>query len=385
MFPIRDDGIEVNWGISDITAKELLKDGYIHVGKYCPDKPQKWILSRLTEGRVNDIKSGRAEVIGHRHDGSVIAIYKDNKKRYPVSVWNKESHNAETQGSSLLSSIFSNGRFPYPKSLYAVFDCLKLFIANNPQALIVDFFAGSGTTLHAVNLLNAEDGGHRRCIMVTNNEVSEAEEKKMAEAGLKPGDKEWEKYGIARYVTWPRTACTITGVNVNNKSLNGYYGAEIERYIPDESNPKLYKKKRVPAYPELSNMRMSDGFKANAVFFKLGFLDKNAVAVGRQFKELLSTLWMKAGAHGPCPVIEDGVPDMLILPENRMAILNEENCFGGFVEQLAAHPEIDVVFLVTDYDAGFAAMTAALPGKQTYQLYRNYLDNFRINAGRNAR
>ena len=147
----------------------------------------------------------------------------------------------------------------------------------------------------------------------------------------------------------------------------------------------MYKKKRVPAYPELSNMRMSDGFKANAVFFKLGFLDKNAVAVGRQFKELLSTLWMKAGAHGPCPVIEDGVPDMLILPENRMAILNEENCFGGFVEQLAAHPEIDVVFLVTDYDAGFAAMTAALPGKQTYQLYRNYLDNFRINAGRNAR
>ena len=385
VFPIRDDGIEVNWGISDITAKELLKDGYIHVGKYCPDKPQKWILSRLTEGRVNDIKSGRAEVIGHRHDGSVIAIYKDNKKRYPVSVWNKESHNAETQGSSLLSSIFSNGRFPYPKSLYAVFDCLKLFIANNPQALIVDFFAGSGTTLHAVNLLNAEDGGHRRCIMVTNNEVSEAEAKKMAEAGLKPGDKEWEKYGIARYVTWPRTACTITGVNVNNKSLNGYYGAEIERYIPDESNPKLYKKKRVPAYPELSNMRMSDGFKANAVFFKLGFLDKNAVAVGRQFKELLSTLWMKAGAHGPCPVIEDGVPNMLILPENRMAILNDENCFGDFAEQLAEHPEIDVVFLVTDYEAGFAAMTAALPGKQTYQLYRDYLDNFRINAGRNAR
>jgi len=110
-----------------------LKNGYIRVGKYCPNKPQKWILSRLTEGRVNDIESGRAEVIGHRPDGSVIAVYKQNKKRYPVSVWNKESHNAETQGSSLLNGIFSNGRFPYPKSLYAVFDCLKMFVANNPQ------------------------------------------------------------------------------------------------------------------------------------------------------------------------------------------------------------------------------------------------------------
>jgi adenine-specific DNA-methyltransferase len=76
---------------------------------------------------------------------------------------------------------------------------------------------------------------------------------------------------------------------------------------------------------------------------------------------------------------------MLILPENRMAILNDENCFGDFAEQLAKYPEIDVVYIVTDYEAGFAAMTAALPGKTTYQLYRDYLDNFRINAGRNAR
>jgi adenine-specific DNA-methyltransferase len=48
-------------------------------------------------------------------------------------------------------------------------------VANKPNALVVDFFAGSGTTLHAVNLLNAEDGGNRRCVMVTNNEVSEEE------------------------------------------------------------------------------------------------------------------------------------------------------------------------------------------------------------------
>ena len=104
-----------------------------------------------------------------------------------------------------------------------------------------------------------------------------------------------------------------------------------------------------------------------------------------QFKELLSILWMKAGAIGKCPTIVADVPDMLILPENKMAILNDENRFGAFVEKLAQHPEIEVVYLVTDYESSFVSMTQALEGKTTYQLYRDYLDNFRINAGRNSR
>ena len=104
-----------------------------------------------------------------------------------------------------------------------------------------------------------------------------------------------------------------------------------------------------------------------------------------QFKELLSTLWMKAGAIGKCPTIDASVPDMLILPNNKMAILNDENQFGEFAEQLTQHPEIEVVYLVTDYESSFVAMTQALEGKTTYQLYRDYLDNFRINAERNGR
>lgn len=130
---------------------------------------------------------------------------------------------------------------------------------------------------------------------------------------------------------------------------------------------------------------MADGFKANAVFFKLGFLDKTKVSLGMQFKELLSILWMKAGAIGKCPTIDGGIPDMLILPENKMAILNDENRFGAFAEKLVQHPEIEVVYLVTDYESSFVSMTQTLEGKITYQLYRDYLDNFRINAGRNSR
>ena len=91
------------------------------------------------------------------------------------------------------------------------------------------------------------------------------------------------------------------------------------------------------------------------------------------------------GAIGKCPVVDAFVPDMLILPENKMAILNDENQFGVFAEKLAEHPEIDVVYLVTDYEGSFVAMSRELQGKTTYQLYRDYLDNFRINAGRNSR
>ena len=135
-------------------------------------------------------------------------------------------------------------------------------------------------------------------------------------------------------------------------------------------------------YPSLAQMEKADGFKANAAFFKLGFLDKNAVALGRQFKEMLPTLWMKAGAHGACPNIGKTVPEMLILPENKMAVLVDEKAYMAFSEKLDEHPEIETVFIVTDSDGGYRDMISGLDVKESYQLYRDYLDNFRIGAVR---
>ncbi|WP_202906112.1 hypothetical protein, partial [Clostridium botulinum] len=66
--------------------------------------------------------------------------------------------------------------------------------------------------------------------MVTNNEVSEVEAKTFEEEGKHPGEDSWEKYGIARYVTWPRTVCSIKGVDINGKKLNGRYGITKEEY-----------------------------------------------------------------------------------------------------------------------------------------------------------
>ena len=132
-----------------------------------------------------------------------------------------------------------------------------------------------------------------------------------------------------------------------------------------------------------SDLPMSDGFKANAAFFKLSFLDKTSVALGRQFKELLPVLWMKGGAIGKCPVLEgEELPDMLVLPKNKMAVLIDEIFYPEFEQQLTQHPEIQTVFIVTDSEAAYREMIRAYEGKDCYQLYRDYLDNFRINTGR---
>lgn len=353
VWPLRKDGTEGNWQISADNLKELIKCGYVMLGRLSNNTVPIYYLKK---GEIAKVKDGTYEISGYREDGSIIS---DTEVRSLVTgtQWRIASHDASIGGTNLLKSFFVSSRFTFPKSLYAVHDTIRFFVANKPKALIVDFFAGSGTTLHAVNLLNAEDDGQRRCILVTNNEVSADEAKELTKKGFKPGDPEWERLGIAHYVTWERTRCSIEGHDVNGEPLKGNYLG--------------------------SDLPMADGFKANAAFFKLGFLDKTRVALGAQFKELLPVLWMKANAVGVCPTLEgDDLPDMLVLPQNHFAVLLEEPSFKKFSEELAKHPEINTVFIVTDSVNAYREMIRSMDGKETYQLYRDYLDNFRINTGR---
>lgn len=110
VFPIRDDGTEMNWAMINTTAEEMLKKGYIRVGRYTPKKPQKWELSYLLSGVIDDIESGRATIIGKNPDGSVKAIYVEDKKKAPVSVWMRQNHNSETEGTNLIKNIFTEKR-----------------------------------------------------------------------------------------------------------------------------------------------------------------------------------------------------------------------------------------------------------------------------------
>lgn len=355
IWPIKPDGSEGCWQISQTSIETLLKKGYI---KVTYSKKWGYVAQYLAEGEREKVESGVFPIIGKDEYGTLILGEAGGAGApfIPGTQWRISSHSAREQGASLLNKIFPDQRFSFPKSLYAVHDAIRFFVTSKPNALIVDFFAGSGTTLHAVNLLNSEYGGNRRCIMVTNNEVSADEAKTLSDSGYNPDDEEWEKFGIARYVTWPRTVCSIEGHDVKGNPLKGNYLG--------------------------NNKPMADGFEANAVFFKLGFLDKTSVALGRQFKEMLPTLWMKAGAIGACPTVSEDIPDMLILPENKFAVLINEMSYMTFEKHIAEHSEIETIYIVTDSEPGYREMIASFEGKNTYQLYRDYLDNFRINNGR---
>lgn len=357
VFPIKNDGTEMNWGVTPDTLKELMKYNFVRVKKNAKNKPQQYLLHYISYVQIEAIKNGKASIEGYNSDGTAIVVEEEGHIIRPGSAWNIPSHNAGTYGSEILASVIGEKRFNFPKSLYSVLDDLRYFLSGKPNALVVDFFAGSGTTMHAINLLNAEDNGNRRCILVTNNEVSADEAKVLSLQGYRPGDKEWNQLGIARNVTWTRTRCSILGKTIKEKPIVGTY----------LNNEQL----------------MSDGFKANVAFYKLSFLDKTSVALGRQFKELLPVLWMKGNAIGRCPELEtNDIPEMMILPENKMAILNDEIYYSEFDEEIQKHPEIKTVFIVTDSESAYREMIRHYDDKECYQLYRDYLDNFRINTGR---
>lgn len=195
IWPLDSAGRERVWGASAETLREYFKKGYAKV----THKGAKYSVQYITTGVINDIDTGKLNVTGKDSDGGIVGTYSEGKAQMPQNQWNIPSHNATTYGTNLLKDIVGN-RFTFPKSLYAVHDCLKHSIREKKDALVIDFFSGSGTTLHAVNLLNAEDGGHRRCIMVTNNEVSADEAKMLKDKGCQPGDAEWEK-------AWHRSLC----------------------------------------------------------------------------------------------------------------------------------------------------------------------------------
>lgn len=470
-WPIRNDGSYGRWSVGAETLRDLISKGYVSCGKY--DSSRKtWGISYISQPNQKLIEEGRIVIVGRDPKTNVVSVeYASDENRVIKTVWHRTSHDAGAYGTDLVTEIIGQtNAFSFPKSLYATHDSIASIVRGKKDALILDFFAGSGTTLNAVNLLNYEDGGSRRCILITNNEVSDSDAKDLIKAGDVPGTQIWESHGICRSVTWPRTKYSILGVHSDGSPLQKDYTTtrtieeETERTIRQiRFNPEqiadikirkdivsLIGKDKLPqnlvkpgieflvsekhsvsilfspsAYTDwiaalegqdhvtefyvvtpnnkefkmikellnetlgaisiskVEKFPMADGFKANAAFFKLGFLDKASVRVGRQFREMLPTLWMKAGCYGPCPTLDGKrIPEYMVLPDNHMAILNDNSCYAKFAEEVQNAPEVETVYLVTDSDADYRGMSRGLNVKQTYQLYRDYLDNFRINSRR---
>ena len=84
----------------------------------------------------------------------------------PKTVWTDSAYDAASRGTKLLGHLFGDTKvFDYPKSVYAIQDVVRTVVGENDEALILDYFAGSGTTAHAVINLNREDEGQRKYIL----------------------------------------------------------------------------------------------------------------------------------------------------------------------------------------------------------------------------
>ena len=175
IWPMHAGNIEGRWQTSPDNLRALINKGFVKLGKFSGDETM--AISYLKRGEQQKVESGFYKIVGHRDDGSIIVDSEiEDAPFLPGTQWNIPSHNAKQNGTILLSSILGKDKFPFPKSLYAVHDALRFFVADKPEAVILDFFAGSGTTLHATMELNKEDGGKRQCILVTNNENNICEE-----------------------------------------------------------------------------------------------------------------------------------------------------------------------------------------------------------------
>ncbi len=356
VFPIRPDGTEMNWGITVGPARKRLESGYLRVGKYTAEAPQPYAISYLTAGIIEDIRNGRVAITGRAADGSVIANYVTGRLVMPTTAWNKPSHDAQRYGTEILKALMPDRRFPFPKALYAVEDCVRHVLAEKREATVVDFFSGSGTTLHALMRLNRQDGGRRCSIMVTNNEVAADEQESLRQKGLRPGDPEWEKCGICEYITKPRIEAAITGRTPSGEPIKGDY------QFTDE-------------FP------MADGFEENVEFFTLTYEAPLRVASNREFARIAPLLWLRAGARGRR--LDDISKGWDVA--DAYGVLADLDHTDEFLQAIAANSDIAIAYIVTDEERLFESVAQNLSDRvEPVRLYEAYLRNFEIESGRGS-
>jgi adenine-specific DNA-methyltransferase len=353
VWPLLPNGTEGLWGITPDTANRYLKDGFIRSRNHKPNSKQA-AIHYLPSGTVDAIQDGRIEVTGHDPDGAVQAVYRERKGVIPKRIWNMPSHNAESGGSLVLSKLIPERRFPFPKSLYAVEDALRFIVANKPEAIIVDFFSGSGTSAHAVMRLNRQDGGRRQSISVTNNEVAASEQDALRKKGLRPGDSAWEQWGICDYITKPRVQAAITGRTMDGEAIRGDY-------------------KFTDEFP------MADGFEENAEFFTLTYETPVAISHNLAFERIAPLLWLRAGSRGKRI---DKLPAEGWAVAEAYGLLVEVDASTPFLSAVSKVKGLHVVYIVTDDDRRFQATARRLPSSvEPVRLYESYLNNFSFANG----
>ena len=345
VLPTRPDGLDGYWQVSKEAAEKLIEAGYIRTRKY----KDEWVIQYLASGEQKKHREGVLIDEGKEPNGGLILKGASADMTIATTQWSVPSHSARHHGAALLRSLLPGTDFPFPKSLYAVEDSLRFFIMRKPEAVVLDFFSGSGTTAHAVMRLNKQDGGNRQCISVTNNEVSADEQKRLRQQGLRPGDADWEQWGICDYITKPRVKAAITGKTPTGEPISGDY-------------------KFTDEFP------MADGFAENAEFFTLTYEAETSVRYNTAFARIAPLLWLRAGSFG---TRIDKLPEAGFAVAEAYGLLHDVDCATPFIRAVKKQHGLRVAYIVSDDERRFQAIAQRLPeGVEAVRLYESYLSNF---------
>lgn len=239
-----------------------------------------------------------------------------------------------------LTDILGTKRFPFPKDHEVLMRWIRMAAPKN--AVVVDFFAGSGSTAEAVIRLNEEDGGSRQVILVTNNELGKDEDKKLRAQGHLPGTPEYEGLGVFHNVTKPRVKTVITGIREDGS-------------------------------------KFSDGITGqSAVFLELTYEDRNDVEFGRVFERVSPLLWIRSGSTGSILSTKQKTPDYVVSPDSCYAVLFNTDKASELVPLL--HDSIKHVYIVTDSNEYFRSAISAFPphlAESAVKLYKDHVNAFR--------
>ena len=214
---------------------------------HAPEKGWRWSKETIK----NKIRTG--EIIFNKDETNIIRkIYLDSVEgRCPETIWFGKDIGTTREANSELKEIF-DGKSPFdtPKPSKLLKRIMQ--IGGQKDSTILDFFAGSGTTLHATMQLNAEDGGHRQCILVTNNEN-----------------------GICENVTYER----------NKRVIQGYTTPKGEQVAGLTGNTlRYYKTAFVPREPNNRNKRALVAAATDLLCIKNDVYQEQSVFGGHKLK-----------------------------------------------------------------------------------------------------
>lgn len=191
------------------------------------------------------------------------------------TVWQDSRYDANEYGTKLVHNLVPDTHFDFPKSVFNTYDCIAPILYERKKAIVLDYFAGSGTTGHAVMILNKEDGGQRQFILCTNNEN-----------------------GIAQEVCYPRIKKVIKGhedyPDITNISSNlKYFKTAFVGSEPTHRNKKMLTDKSVEmlcikenTFEEVLNKRQYCIFKNKGKYLAILFDEMQIDAFKKEIGKL---------------------------------------------------------------------------------------------------